>query len=218
MVSFGWVLYVISTIVGYLTTNLLNHHHHQHHYPHHVAPPVRISLAFSHPPSLSSLAPGRSSKLHPLLAQSCCIQVLAGHPAFACLCEVVHRSMSLRSSSLLLQQCPACLVHLTLIVFMMGGWWPYSYCFVECCLQDLFNTARSILVKLPSSFFSIDLAIIHLVHPYNRIDMTAAWKKLRFILSVRSDFHMTNSWSIAVHAFANHILMSVSVDETLLSR
>ena len=43
-------------------------------------------------------------------------------------------------------------------------------------------------------------------------------EKMRFILSVRSDFHMTDSLSIAVHAFASHVLMSVSVDETLLPR
>ena len=33
----------------------------------------------------------------------------------------VHRSILLMSSSLLLQQCPTCLVRLTLIVFVMGG-------------------------------------------------------------------------------------------------
>ena len=38
------------------------------------------------------------------------------------------------------------LVRLTLIVFVMGSRWPYNCCFVGCCLQDLFNTARSILV------------------------------------------------------------------------
>ena len=43
------------------------------------------------------------------------------------------------SSSLLLQQCPACLVCLILIVLVMGSRWPYSCCFVGCCLQDLFN-------------------------------------------------------------------------------
>ena len=37
----------------------------------------------------------------------------------------VHRSTSLMSSSLLLQHCPACLVRLTCIVFLMGGKWPY---------------------------------------------------------------------------------------------
>ena len=58
----------------------------------------------------------------------------------------VHRSTSLMSSSLLLQQCPACPVRLTWIVFVIGGRWPYSWCFVGCCLLDLFNIARSILV------------------------------------------------------------------------
>ena len=56
------------------------------------------------------------------------------------------------------------------------------------------------------------------MHPYNSMDTAAAWKKLRFILSVMSDFHMTDSLSIAIHAFASPILISVSVDETLLPR
>ena len=30
------------------------------------------------------------------------------------------------------------------------------------------------------------------MHPYSSIDVTAAWKKLRFILSVRSDFHIVD--------------------------
>ena len=44
---------------------------------------------------------------------------------------------------------------------------------------------------------------VHVVQPYSSIDVTAAWKKLRFILSVRSDFHIINSLLIAVHAFVN---------------
>ena len=47
------------------------------------------------------------------------------------------------------------------------------------------------------------------MHPYSSIDTTATWKKLRFILSVRSEFHMTDSLSLAVHAFASRVLMSV---------
>ena len=39
-----------------------------------------------------------------------------------------------------------------------------------------------------------------MVHPCSSIDMTAAWKRLRFILSDRSDFY---SLSMAVHAFAS---------------
>ena len=72
--------------------------------------------------------------------------VLAGRPAFAHPCEGVHRSMSPMSLSLLLQLCLRCLVRLTWIVFVMGGKWPYSYCFVGFFLQDLFSIVRSILV------------------------------------------------------------------------
>ena len=54
------------------------------------------------------------------------------------------------------------------------------------------------------------------MHPYSSIDVTAAWKKLRFILSVRSDFHIIDSLLIAVHAFVNLVSMSFSVDSTLL--
>ena len=55
------------------------------------------------------------------------------------------------------------------------------------------------------------------MHPYSSIDTTSAWKKLRFILSVRSDFHMIDRLSIAVHAFVSRVSMSFSVDETLLT-
>ena len=67
------------------------------------------------------------------------LYVRAGHPAFACPCEGVHRSTSLTSLSLLLQQCPACLVHLILIVFVTGGRWLFcgvlSPGLVQYCLQ-----------------------------------------------------------------------------------
>ena len=125
-----------------------NYHHH------HVVPQARISLTLSHHFSLSFIASGRSSGPHPVSSHSCWMYVWAGRPAFARPYVGVHRSTSLMSSSLLLQQCPACLVHLTWIVFMMGGRWPYNWCLVGCCRQDLFNIARSILMQLPSSFFS----------------------------------------------------------------
>ena len=93
-----------------------------------------------------SIASGRSSGLHPVSSHSCCMYVQAGRPAFARPYVGVHRSTSLMSSSLLFQQCPACLVRLAWIVFMMGGRWPYSWCLVGCCCQDLFNISRNILV------------------------------------------------------------------------
>ena len=58
----------------------------------------------------------------------------------------VHWSILLMSSSLLLQQCPACLVRLTWIVFVMGSRWQHSSCFAGSCLQDLFSIDRSILM------------------------------------------------------------------------
>ena len=74
------------------------------------------------------------------------VHKVAGRSAFAHPWEGVHRSMSQMSSSLLLEQCATCLVRLILIVFVMGGRWPYSCSVVGCCLLDLFNIARSILV------------------------------------------------------------------------
>ena len=123
------------------------YHHH-----HHVEPLARISLtlslslSLSRHFSLSFIAFGRSSGLHPVSSLNCCMYVRTGRPAFAWLYAGVYRSTSLMSSSLLLQQCPACLVRLACIVFVMGGKWPYSWCLVGCCRQDLFNIALNILV------------------------------------------------------------------------
>ena len=127
-------------------TDLVKHYHHHHHHHHHVALVARISLTLSRHSSLSFITLGRSSGQHPVSSHSCWIYVRAGRPAFARPCVGVHKSISLMSSSLLLQQCPACLVRLTWIVFVIGGRWPYSWCLVGCCRQDLFKIARSILV------------------------------------------------------------------------
>ena len=108
---------------------------------HHVVPSARISLTLSRYPSLSSIASGRSSGLHPVSAKSYCMKVLAGRPAFTCSFEGFHKSTSLMSSCLLLQQCPACLVRLTLIVSVMDGKWTYS-----CCLQGAAARICSILL------------------------------------------------------------------------
>ena len=82
---------------------------------HHVVPLARISLTLSRHFPLSFIASGRSSGLHHVSSHSCCMYVLAGRPAFARPYVGVHRSTSLMISSLLLQQCPACLVRLTWI-------------------------------------------------------------------------------------------------------
>ena len=94
----------------------LCHHHH------HVAPPARISLTLSRHFSLSFIASGRSSGLHPVSSHSCCMYVRAGRPTLAHPYVGVHRSTSLMSSSLLLQQCPACLVRRTCINSTKRRW------------------------------------------------------------------------------------------------
>ena len=121
---------------------LMNHYHHHHH----IVLAARISLTLSRHSSLSFIALGRSSGQQPVSSHSCWMYVRAGRPAFARPCVGIHKSTSLMSSSLLLQQCPACLVRLTWIVFVIGGRWPYSWCLVWCCCQDLLRIARSILV------------------------------------------------------------------------
>ena len=194
---------IFQAIIWFQVTN--NHHHHL------VMPSAWISLALSRHPSLSFIASSRSSGLHTVSSQSCCMYVRAGCSAFSQPCEGVHRSISLMSSSILLQQCPACLVRLTLIIFVMvvlcgvlpPG--PVQYCSQHYCV---------VAVKL----FSCHLVSVHVVHPYSSIDMIAAWKKLHFILLVRSDFHMTDNLLIAVDAFVSRMSMSVSVDETLVPR
>ena len=108
------------------------HHHH-----HHIVLAARISLTLSRHSSLSFIALGRSSGQQPVSSHSCWMYVRAGRPAFARPCVGIHKSTSLMSSSLLLQQCPACLVRLTRIDFVIGGRWPYSWCLVGCCCQDL---------------------------------------------------------------------------------
>ena len=78
------------------------------------------------------------------------------HKATVCSCELVAPSLLGHVKRFIgvhhlwvrpyFSSSPACLGRLTWIVFVMGGRWPYSYCFVGCCLQDLFSIARSILV------------------------------------------------------------------------
>ena len=87
------------------------------------------------------------------------------HIAAECMIELVillllgHMWGSIMSSSLLLQQCPACLVRLTCIVFMMGGRWPYSWCLVGCCAIYIYIYISEKLVTIvkgkPKAPFSI---------------------------------------------------------------
>ena len=153
--TFKWIVYLIyflmEGVVSSISWNIVsifwwtffdhaNIYHHHHHHHHHVLV-AGISLTLSHHFSLSFIVSGRSSGQHPVSSHSCWMYVCAGRPAFARPCVGVHKSTSLMSSSLLLQQCPACLVRLTWIVFVIGGRWPYSWCLVGCSKD--FNTHSS---------------------------------------------------------------------------
>ena len=133
-VSFMWLFIILFILISTLLKTLVSigiyHHHHD------VVPLAQISLTLSRHFSLSFIASGRSSGQHPVSSHSCCMYVRACRPAFAWPYAGVHRSTSLMSSFLLLQQCPACLVRLTCIVFVMGGRWPYSWCLVGYYLQE----------------------------------------------------------------------------------
>ena len=70
----------------------------------------------------SSIALGKSSRLHPVSVQSCWRYVF-GQPKLTHSCEGVHRRTSLMSLCLLLQLCPACLVCFIWMVLEIGGTW-----------------------------------------------------------------------------------------------
>ena len=94
----------------------------------------------------------------------------------------------------------------------------YSCSLVGCCFHNLFKTARSILVQLPSSLFSRRLVRVQMVQPYSSTDITTSWNNCRFNLLLISDFHMTDNLFVADHAFAIRVLTSLFVDEILLPR
>ena len=130
-------------------------------------PPAWISLTLSRHISLSFIASGRSSGLHPVSSHSCCIYVLAGRPALAQPYVGVHRSISLMSSSLFLQQCPACLVRLTLFptdMYCLFGWLKKPYHtssfyskIALSLLRSSFNLALSTILEF---FFINSLSVI----------------------------------------------------------
>ena len=125
--------------------------------------------------------------------------------------------MPLMILSLVLQNCLTCLVHLIWMVLEMGIKWSYRCCFMGCCFSDsnfFFNIAHCIFVRFPSSFFS--RRFVNSMCYIRRVVLTtAARKKSRLILSNRSDVHSIDSLLIAVQTFGRHMLISLSVDETL---
>ena len=141
------------------------HHHH-----HHIALVARISLTLSRHSSLSFTALGRSSGQHPVSSHSCWMYVRAGRPAFARPCVGVHKSTSLMSSSLLLQQCPACLVRLIWIVFVIGGRRPL-YIYIYPKQHQSLQTAQIPYAPSLARFLSLSLSVPIRHHSW-QVDVT----------------------------------------------
>ena len=100
--NFAFIVY--SAVMVNTTSAMLHFEHTSYIYHHHhVVPLARISQTLSRHFSLSFIASGRSSGLHLVSSHSCSMYVRAGLPAFARPYKGVHRSTSLMSSSLLLQ-------------------------------------------------------------------------------------------------------------------
>ena len=127
---------------------------------------IQIPILLSHHPFLSAIALCESSKQHPVW-----------HKADECKFLPVSQHWSL-NTSLLLKQYPAYLAHLSLIVYLVEGKWPYICCFVSYCSQGLFkhHVASLCSSHLFSCRFMKDLAI----KPYSSTDQAKVWKKSQF--------------------------------------
>ena len=177
------------------------YHHH-----HHIVLAARISLTLSRHSSLSFIALGRSSGQHPVSSHSCWMYVRAGRPAFARPCVGIHKSTSLMSSSLLLQQCPACLVRLTWIDFVIGGRWPYSWCLVGCryiyiihFLSVIINSFLVVITIIRYSRKKHLIIIFFLLH-------------LMMVITTRNKFIMTpRKWLFSFYIYIKSFFFSVGV-------
>ena len=134
MIWFDWIYWHINLcrlLNGKSSLYIYIHHHH-------IVLAARISLTLFRHSSLSFIALGRSSGQQPVSSHSCWMYVRAGRPAFARPCVGIHKSTSLMSSSLLLQQCPACLVRL----------WHINHC-------RLFNAKFSLYIYIKNIWFGL---------------------------------------------------------------
>ena len=104
----------------------------------------------------------------------------------------------------LLQQCPACLVRLTWIV-SLGGRWPYSWCLVGCCCQDLFRIARSILVETVSS------APIRIGITVTFMFFLVLWQDVGIYLSFSVSFIFTQWSTEMMKPIIRQIIISIGI-------
>ena len=137
--------------------------------------------------------------------------ILASRWTLACPYIGFHLGTSLMSSSLFLQQCPACLVRHISMVCETGGKWPYSCSFysVRSVTYRIYSKPIvAFLCSFPYSFLSMHFVSVQVVHPRSSTHISSAWKKYRFISLERSDFHWMENLHIEVYAFAQWVMRS----------
>ena len=133
-------------------------------------------------------------------------------------CWSFNTGVSIRRNYFFNEFVPAspCIDHLTWIIGIIGGKWPYSFFIVGCCVLDFLKITHSILVYFLCSFFSPSASSKFIYCTKTRILTRSQLSRIPiFILSERSDFHMIDNISKCL--FMN-VLESISVDKMLLLR
>ena len=127
---------------------------------HHIMLLARTSqtLSLSHHSSLSPIASGRSSRLHPVSVQCCCRLILVGCPILARLREEVHWRRRLWVYSSFSSSVPYILSVLLrrFLRWEIGG--RAATVLWDVAPWFLFNMTRSILVQFSFSFFRCALS------------------------------------------------------------
>ena len=119
------------------------------------------------------------------------------------LCVGVHGRTSFVSSSLLHQQCPACLVRLILMVL--------AAILLSATSRICSKKYGTFFSSCHLAFFAISFASVQVVYPYSSTDIVVAWKKLYVILSERSDFKMIYIYIYIYISYANFIYIFIVI-------
>lgn len=122
-------------------------------------------------------------------SQICLIQVLV------CRLLLALSWILLTISFSALQQWPANLTMLLDFCQILNAGVLYNRSLVSWSFQVIFKATY--VWKAPSNLLSRFEIRVHHEHPFNRIEVTAAWKRLFFMLSESLDFHIKDNMSTA---------------------
>ena len=107
-----------------------------------------VPLTLSNQSSQEAIDLDKSSRSYLLSVPKWWVQVFAGRLTLVLIYVGAHWRTAFMRSSFSSLQFRGCLGR-SYRLFEMRSKWPYSCCFVGCCFQDLFKTARNVLVYYP---------------------------------------------------------------------